>query len=41
MVGDGANDLMAIQEADLGIGIADTDSSYGAGFSIENLSQIE
>jgi P-type E1-E2 ATPase len=34
MIGDGANDIMAIKEADLGIGISDTDSSFAANFSV-------
>jgi len=34
MVGDGANDLLAIREADIGVGISNCDSSYAASFSI-------
>lgn len=34
MVGDGANDLLAIKEANIGIGIRNCDSSYAASFSI-------
>jgi cation-transporting ATPase 13A2 len=41
MVGDGANDIMAIKEADLGIGISDTDSSFAANFSIGELLNVE
>lgn len=41
MVGDGANDLLAIREADIGIGIRNCDSSYAASFSIEYLHDID
>lgn len=41
MVGDGANDLLAIKEANIGIGIRNCDSSYAASFSILNLSDID
>jgi P-type E1-E2 ATPase len=34
MVGDGANDLLAIKESDIGIGIRNCDSSYAASFSV-------
>lgn len=40
MVGDGANDLIAIKEADVGIGIKSTDAVYSAAFVIKDLSQI-
>jgi len=40
MIGDGANDLLAIREADVGVGISDTDASYGASFTIQDLSQL-
>ncbi len=40
MVGDGANDLMAIREANIGIGIIDSDAIYSADFTISLLSQI-
>lgn len=41
MVGDGANDLLAIKEANIGIGIRNCDSSYAASFSVENLLEID
>jgi P-type E1-E2 ATPase len=40
MVGDGANDLMAIREADVGIGISNSDAVYSADFTITNLAQV-
>lgn len=39
MTGDGANDLLAIREADVGVGISNSDASYGAAFTVENLKQ--
>ena len=40
MCGDGANDLMAIRQADVGLGISNSDASYGASFSISNISDV-
>ena len=40
MAGDGANDLMAIKEADVGLGINDSDASYAASFTIKSLADI-
>jgi len=40
MVGDGANDLIAIKEADVGIGVEGTDAVFSASFAIKHLSQI-
>ena len=41
MVGDGANDLIAIKEADIGIGIASSDAVYSAAFTVKDLIQID
>jgi P-type E1-E2 ATPase len=40
MVGDGANDLMAIREADIGIGISNSDAVYSSDFTIKELTQV-
>jgi len=40
MCGDGANDLMAIREADVGIGITNTDASYGSSFTISKMLDV-
>jgi magnesium-transporting ATPase (P-type) len=41
MTGDGANDLMAIRESDIGLGISDSDASYGASFTIVNMLDVD
>ncbi len=41
MVGDGANDLMAIKQADVGIGLSESDGTASADFVVSSLEQIE
>lgn len=41
MCGDGANDLMAIRQSDVGMGINDSDASYGATFTIQNMLDVD
>ena len=40
MAGDGANDLSAIHEADVGMGMNQCDASYAAAFTIQNISDV-
>ena len=40
MCGDGANDLLALREADLSVGIQETDASYGSSFTVKNISDV-
>ena len=41
MCGDGANDLLALREADLSFGIQQCDASYGCSFTISNLLDVD
>ena len=41
MCGDGANDLLALKEADLSLGIQESDASYGSSFTIKKLIHID
>ena len=41
MCGDGANDLMALREADIGVGISNSDAAYVASFSITEMLHVE
>lgn len=41
MCGDGANDLLALREADLSIGIQATDASYGSSFTVKNMLDVD
>lgn len=41
MVGDGANDILAIREAEVGVGMSETDSSFAASFSVSRVLDVE
>ena len=41
MCGDGANDLLALKEADLSLGIQNCDASYASSFTINNLLDVD
>lgn len=41
MCGDGSNDLIAIREADIGIGVNNSDASYAATFTITELDNVD
>lgn len=41
MCGDGANDLIAIKQADLGIGISNTDGSFAADFAVPEIEGVD
>jgi P-type E1-E2 ATPase len=41
MCGDGANDLLALREADLSIGVQSTDASYGSSFTVKNMIDVD
>ena len=40
MVGDGANDLMAIKQSDVGVGLSESDGTASADFVVGKLWQI-
>ena len=40
MIGDGYNDLMALNEADIGISLSESNLLLGASFAVKDLSQV-
>ena len=40
MVGDGSNDIMAIKEENIGIGINNCDSSFASDYSVDKLTDV-
>ena len=41
MCGDGANDLLALKEADLSLGIHESDAGFASNFTINNLLDVD
>ena len=41
MCGDGANDLLALRQADLSFGFQTCDASYGSSFAIQKIEDVD